>query len=78
MYKLPVHPSLGWDKQLMVSRCLAGVSRSVGLSIHAQLKAMTYTALADLQDRAGGMAEHGSPLGHCQSLARDWGGQVEQ
>ncbi|XP_010294664.1 PREDICTED: prominin-2, partial [Phaethon lepturus] len=30
------------------------LSRSVGLSIHAQLKAMTYAALADLQDRAGG------------------------
>lgn len=50
----------------------------MGLSIHAQLKAMTYAALADLKDRAGGMAEHGSLLGHCQSLARDWGGQVEQ
>ncbi|XP_053822636.1 prominin-2 isoform X1 [Vidua chalybeata] len=31
---------------------LAGLSRSVGLSIHAQLKAITYAALADLQDRA--------------------------
>uniref|UniRef100_A0A8C2TJ05 Prominin 2 n=1 Tax=Coturnix japonica TaxID=93934 RepID=A0A8C2TJ05_COTJA len=38
---------------LMVSWCLAGLSRSVGLSIHTQLKAMTYAALADLQDRAG-------------------------
>ncbi|NWV88609.1 PROM2 protein, partial [Machaerirhynchus nigripectus] len=35
---------------------LGGLSRSVGLSIHAQLKAMTYAALADLQDRAGGTA----------------------
>jgi len=42
----------------MVSRCLAGVSRSVGLSIHTQLKAMTYAALADLQDRAGGNVKH--------------------
>ncbi|KAM4883433.1 prominin-2 [Sylvia borin] len=32
---------------------LGGLSRSVGLSIHAQLKAMTYAALEDLQDRAG-------------------------
>lgn len=43
----------------------------MGLSIHAQLKAMTYAALADLKDRAGGMAEHGSlgPLSKpCQGL----------
>ncbi|NXD84008.1 PROM2 protein, partial [Halcyon senegalensis] len=31
---------------------LGGLSRSVGLSIHTQLKAMTYAALVDLQDRA--------------------------
>lgn len=50
------HPELapGMDDVLTVPRCLAGLSRSVGLSIHAQLKAMTYAALADLQDRAGG------------------------
>ncbi|NWH85961.1 PROM2 protein, partial [Aegithalos caudatus] len=35
---------------------LGGLSRSVGLSIHAQLQAMTYAALADLQDRARGTA----------------------
>ncbi|XP_035424678.1 prominin-2 [Cygnus atratus] len=44
---------------------LAGVSRSVGLSIHAQLKAMTYTALADLQDRAGDLQ---TSLHHLQIL----------
>ncbi|RLV64037.1 hypothetical protein DV515_00017659 [Chloebia gouldiae] len=31
---------------------LGGLSRSVGLSIHAQLRAVTYAALAELQDRA--------------------------
>lgn len=35
----------------------------MGLSIHSQLKAMTYAALAELQDRAGGNAERGSPAG---------------
>lgn len=52
------HPelALGLDGVLTVPRCLAGLSRSVGLSIHAQLKAVTYAALADLQDRAGGTA----------------------
>ncbi|KAI6073576.1 Prominin-2 isoform X2 [Aix galericulata] len=44
---------------------LAGVSRSVGLSIHAQLKAMTYTALADLKDRAGDLQ---TSLHHLQIL----------
>uniref|UniRef100_A0A8B9EN54 Prominin 2 n=1 Tax=Anser cygnoides TaxID=8845 RepID=A0A8B9EN54_ANSCY len=57
-------PQVG-PQQLMVSRCLAGVSRSVGLSIHAQLKAMTYTALADLQDRAGDLQ---TSLHHLQIL----------
>ncbi|NXL65089.1 PROM2 protein, partial [Chordeiles acutipennis] len=42
-----------YDETLRGTRCLAGLSRSVGLSIHTQLKAMTYAALADLQDRAG-------------------------
>ncbi|NXK50067.1 PROM2 protein, partial [Chauna torquata] len=44
---------------------LAGVSRSVGLSIHAQLKAMTYAALADLQERAGDLQ---TSLHHLQIL----------
>ncbi|RMB91471.1 hypothetical protein DUI87_32050 [Hirundo rustica rustica] len=61
------HPELapGMDDVLTVPRCLAGLSRSVGLSIHAQLKAMTYAALADLQDRAGDLAAH-----HLQILHR--------
>lgn len=52
------HPELapGMDDVLTMLRCLAGLSRSVGLSIHAQLKAMTYAALEDLQDRAAGTA----------------------
>ncbi|NXJ05771.1 PROM2 protein, partial [Odontophorus gujanensis] len=61
----PVHPILGWNEGLTVSRCLAGVSRSVGLSIHTQLKAMTYAALADLQDRAGDLQ---TSLHHLQIL----------
>ncbi|OXB56934.1 hypothetical protein ASZ78_005384 [Callipepla squamata] len=44
---------------------LGGVSRSVGLSIHTQLKAMTYAALADLQDRAGDLQ---TSLHHLQIL----------
>ncbi|NXS55213.1 PROM2 protein, partial [Brachypteracias leptosomus] len=44
---------------------LGGLSRSVGLSIHAQLKAMTYAALADLQDRAGDLQ---TSLHHLQIL----------
>ncbi|XP_039420166.1 prominin-2 [Corvus cornix cornix] len=46
---------------------LGGLSRSVGLSIHAQLKAMTYAALADLQDRAGDLQ---TSLHHLQILDR--------
>ncbi|NXP42106.1 PROM2 protein, partial [Leiothrix lutea] len=46
---------------------LGGLSRSVGLSIHAQLKAMTYAALADLQDRAGDLQ---TSLHHLQILHR--------
>ncbi|NWV34897.1 PROM2 protein, partial [Grantiella picta] len=46
---------------------LGGLSRSVGLSIHAQLKAMTYEALADLQDRAGDLQ---TSLHHLQILDR--------
>ncbi|NXV08797.1 PROM2 protein, partial [Cettia cetti] len=63
------HPELapGMDEVLMVSRCLAGLSRSVGLSIHAQLKAITYAALADLQDRAGDLQ---TSLHHLQILHR--------
>ncbi|NXJ98059.1 PROM2 protein, partial [Corythaixoides concolor] len=44
---------------------LGGLSRSVGLSIHAQLKAMTYEALADLQNRAGDLQ---TSLHHLQIL----------
>ncbi|XP_061204139.1 prominin-2 [Neopsephotus bourkii] len=44
---------------------LGGLSRSVGLSIHAQLKAMTYAALAELQDRAGDLQ---TSLHHLQIL----------
>ncbi|NXV23480.1 PROM2 protein, partial [Cepphus grylle] len=44
---------------------LGGLSRSVGLSIHAQLKAMTYAALVDLQDRAGDLQ---TSLHHLQIL----------
>ncbi|NXY35877.1 PROM2 protein, partial [Pomatorhinus ruficollis] len=63
------HPELapGMDCVLTVPRCLAGLSRSVGLSIHAQLKAMTYAALADLQDRAGDLQ---TSLHHLQILHR--------
>ncbi|XP_050838732.1 prominin-2 isoform X2 [Serinus canaria] len=46
---------------------LAGLSRSVGLSIHAQLQAMTYAALADLQDRAGDLQ---TSLHHLQIVHR--------
>ncbi|NXN09940.1 PROM2 protein, partial [Indicator maculatus] len=46
---------------------LGGLSRSVGLSIHTQLKAMTYAALADLQDRAGDLQ---TSLHHLQILER--------
>ncbi|NXO01617.1 PROM2 protein, partial [Rhinopomastus cyanomelas] len=46
---------------------LGGLSRSVGLSIYAQLKAMTYAALADLQDRAGDLQ---TSLHHLQILER--------
>ncbi|NWZ33158.1 PROM2 protein, partial [Brachypodius atriceps] len=63
------HPelALGLDGVLTVPRCLAGLSRSVGLSIHAQLKAMTYAALADLQDRAGDLQ---TSLHHLQIVHR--------
>uniref|UniRef100_A0A674GX38 Prominin-2-like n=1 Tax=Taeniopygia guttata TaxID=59729 RepID=A0A674GX38_TAEGU len=44
---------------------LGGLSRSVGLSIHAQLSAVTYAALADLQDRA---AELQASLQHLQTV----------
>ncbi|NWT07155.1 PROM2 protein, partial [Mionectes macconnelli] len=44
---------------------LGGLSRSVGLSIHTQLKAMTYAALSDLQDRA---ADLQTSLHHLQIL----------
>ncbi|NWU03001.1 PROM2 protein, partial [Urocynchramus pylzowi] len=46
---------------------LAGLSRSVGLSIHAQLKAVTYAALAELQDRAGDLQ---TSLHHLQIVHR--------
>ncbi|NWW67958.1 PROM2 protein, partial [Ifrita kowaldi] len=63
------HPELppGMNEVLTGRRCLAGLSRSVGLSIHAQLKAMTYAALADLQDRAGDLQ---TSLHHLQILDR--------
>ncbi|NWT16169.1 PROM2 protein, partial [Vireo altiloquus] len=63
------HPELppGMNEVLTGRRCLAGLSRSVGLSIHAQLKAMTYAALADLQDRA---ADLQTSLHHLQILDR--------
>ncbi|NWW12341.1 PROM2 protein, partial [Oreocharis arfaki] len=63
------HPELppGIKEVLTGRRCLAGLSRSVGLSIHAQLKAMTYAALADLQDRAGDLQ---TSLHHLQILHR--------
>ncbi|NXP44421.1 PROM2 protein, partial [Heliornis fulica] len=44
---------------------LGGLSRSVGVSIHTQLKAMTYAALVDLQDRAGDLQ---TSLHHLQIL----------
>ncbi|NXG18524.1 PROM2 protein, partial [Grallaria varia] len=44
---------------------LGGLSRGVGLSIHAQLQDTTYAALADLQDRA---AELQSSLQHLRIL----------
>uniref|UniRef100_A0A8U8CC97 Prominin 2 n=1 Tax=Geospiza parvula TaxID=87175 RepID=A0A8U8CC97_GEOPR len=50
-----------------ISSDLGGLSRSVGLSIHAQLQAMTYAALADLQDRA---ADLQSSLHHLQIAHR--------
>ncbi|XP_064031788.1 prominin-2 [Pogoniulus pusillus] len=46
---------------------LGGLSRSVGISIHTQLKAMTYAALADLEDRAGDLQ---TSLHHLQILER--------
>nr|XP_021403619.1 prominin-2 [Lonchura striata domestica] len=46
---------------------LGGLSRSVGLSIHAQLSAVTYAALADLQDRA---ADLQTSLHHLQIVHR--------
>ncbi|NXC62480.1 PROM2 protein, partial [Aleadryas rufinucha] len=63
------HPQLppGMNEVLTGRRCLAGLSRSVGLSIHAQLKAMTYAALADLQDRAGDLQ---TSLHHLQIVDR--------
>ncbi|NXS25533.1 PROM2 protein, partial [Mystacornis crossleyi] len=63
------HPELPpWMNEVLTERrCLAGLSRSVGLSIHAQLKAMTYAALADLQDRAGDLQ---TSLHHLQILDR--------
>ncbi|NXF99175.1 PROM2 protein, partial [Sakesphorus luctuosus] len=48
-----------------ISSDLGGLSRSVGLSIHTQLKATTYAALADLQDRA---AELQTSLHHLRSV----------
>ncbi|NXH95116.1 PROM2 protein, partial [Pachycephala philippinensis] len=64
-----LHPELppGMNEVLTGRRCLAGLSRSVGLSIHAQLKAMTYAALADLQDRASDLQ---TSLHHLQILDR--------
>ncbi|NWR40448.1 PROM2 protein, partial [Tachuris rubrigastra] len=44
---------------------LGGLGRSVGLSIHTQLKAVTYAALSDLQDRA---ADLQTSLHHLQIL----------
>ncbi|NXE00680.1 PROM2 protein, partial [Chaetorhynchus papuensis] len=63
------HPELlpGVNEVLTGRRCLAGLSRSVGLSIHAQLKAMTYAALVDLQDRARDLQ---TSLHHLQILDR--------
>ncbi|NXY12218.1 PROM2 protein, partial [Pteruthius melanotis] len=63
------HPELppGMGEVLTGLRCLAGLSRSVGLSIHAQLKAVTYAALADLQDRAGDLQ---TSLHHLQIVDR--------
>ncbi|KAF4802850.1 Prominin-2 [Turdus rufiventris] len=63
------HPELapGMDEAVTVPRCLTGLSRSVGLSIHGQLKAMTYAALEDLQDRAGDLQ---TSLHHLQILHR--------
>ncbi|NWW22863.1 PROM2 protein, partial [Falcunculus frontatus] len=57
----------GMHEVLTGRRCLAGLSRSVGLSIHSQLKTMTYEALADLQDRAGDLQ---TSLHHLQILDR--------
>uniref|UniRef100_A0A8C3X940 Prominin 2 n=1 Tax=Cyanoderma ruficeps TaxID=181631 RepID=A0A8C3X940_9PASS len=46
---------------------ISDLGGNVGLSIHAQLKAMTYAALADLQDRAGDLQ---TSLHHLQILHR--------
>lgn len=78
------HPELapGMDEAVTVPRCLTGLSRSVGLSIHGQLKAMTYAALEDLQDRAGGTAgarlSPAPPLGPPLGLKPRRGGRAEQ
>ncbi|NXR25356.1 PROM2 protein, partial [Cinclus mexicanus] len=57
---------------------LGGLSWSVGLSIHGQLKAMTYAALADLQDRARGTAGARLSPGPGPGLQPRWGGRAEQ
>ncbi|NWS77667.1 PROM2 protein, partial [Crotophaga sulcirostris] len=75
---VPQVPPLSWQGvQMVVDQFevprqhiisdLGGLSRSVGISIHAQLKAMTYAALADLQDRAGDLQ---TSLHHLQILDR--------
>ncbi|XP_068776619.1 prominin-2 [Struthio camelus] len=46
---------------------LGDLSRSVGISIHSQLKAATYTVLADLRDRA---EELRASLHHLQTVER--------
>ncbi|NWZ87185.1 PROM2 protein, partial [Poecile atricapillus] len=50
-----------------ISSDLGGLSRSVGLSIHSQLKAVTYAALEELQERAGDLQ---TSLHHLQILHR--------
>lgn len=74
------HPelALGMEGVLTAPRCLAGLSRSVGLSIHAQLKAMTYAALADLQDRAGGRPECDCPRDRVRNRGQSLTGEAER
>uniref|UniRef100_A0A8C3QMR1 Prominin 2 n=1 Tax=Cyanoderma ruficeps TaxID=181631 RepID=A0A8C3QMR1_9PASS len=61
-----VSPS-AWGFEVPRKQIISDLGGNVGLSIHAQLKAMTYAALADLQDRAGDLQ---TSLHHLQILHR--------